>query len=201
MDTAFARFALYDWVAIFLLACSFVLRGRMGGEQPTGCVLVGVFCGFLWPCVRELLLQGSPLMVFSAPRMQIAVFLGAFTGLALSFLKRADAFVPYVRILALAMATSFGLLCALPHTSVSGALFVSFFLCVLPCVVCDVALGSLASLVDESFYYTRAFLGSLATCAVILFLPPVFGPGVPADAVSLLCGVVLPLLFQKISPK
>ncbi len=193
------RYIAYDCLTVFLLACSFVLRGRMGGEQPIGCLLVGLWGGFLWPILRELLLKGSTLAVFNSISLQIAVFSGSLCGLLLSFHKRSDIFARYSQTLAVSLTCTFGFLCSVPYCNVSGGLFLTFFLASIAFLLCDVAYGEIARFVTHAWEITRALLGTMLACLAISLLP-LFAPDLPIDAVALFLGAGLLLLLNRFFP-
>ena len=141
LDAAF-RPILYDCLCVFFLTLSSAARGRVAGEAPTGCFLLAVFSALTYPVGRELLLNGSCLAVFSSFPHQLSLLAGAFLGtLLLSFGRFFDRFLPLLDLTALALTSSFTVLCVLPRCDPPAALLLAFFLSLFPQLVTDLALG------------------------------------------------------------
>ncbi len=193
-------FTCYDCLTVFFLAASCASRGRVAGEPPTGCLLVGLFSACLWPISREFFLHGSPLAFFSSSPHLVAVALGSTCGMLSSrFLSFFEQFVAWTEIIALSLAASFGVLCALPMTTVGGAILLAFFLSALPHTFCDVVLGDVARTLTESSRLMRALLGAVVCTAFLLFFPE--NNGIPSHCCALFLGVLIPCLLHAIRPR
>ena len=193
-------FTCYDCLTLFFLAASCASRGRVAGEPPTGCLLVGLFSACVWPLSRELVLHGSPLALFSTPPLLAALAMGSLVGtLSSRCLGIFERVVAWMEIIALSLAATFGVLCLLPVTSVSGAILCAFFLSALPFIFCVVVLGDVARILTESSRLMRSLLGAVLATAILLFLPDTLP--LPSHSIALGLGVLFPALMHAIRPR
>ena len=107
--------------------------------------------------------------------------------------------VAWMEIIALSLAATFGVLCLLPVTSVSGAILCAFFLSALPFIFCDVVLGDVARILTESSRLMRSLLGAVLATAILLFLPDTLP--LPSHSIALGLGVLFPALMHAIRPR
>lgn len=187
------RFTCYDCVALFLLAASLASRGRVAGQPPTGCILVGLVCASLFPLIRELFVFGSCLAYFSSPYLLGFCLLGALAGTCFSLtLRYFERLVRITEILALTFVFSFATLCFLQKTSVFGSFVAAFFVTCFPLMACDVALGDTVRFLSESTNLMRAVLCGVVAIALILFLPL----PLPPDCIVLAASEILAVLLS-----
>ena len=191
--------------ACILWAAAAAFRARLGGNHFTGAALLGLMCG-LCPLLLRMCLPAPPgqnwdwLLAHYAPWALAGAVTGGLLPQVAVFSRHDASLFFWLESLALGLTTSLQVMLLLLFWSPASALTLAVLLGLVPGLLRDVALGYVASLVEESWYGTAAALGAMLTLVCALFGAaggfPLGLPGRSWEAISVLLGTLLTLVLR-----
>lgn len=172
--SATASIELFDGLACASLALTAALRGRSRGANLAGVLVLGCLCALSAGLGREFILhgqQGARLIFAQLPQ---AALIGSLAGIILYYIARKIVYKIFFLMDSVSMSLAASLTASLsaPELGAAGALALGACAGLLPGLIRDVALGDIATFLDQAWYAASVILSAL--CAIIIILLPAF---------------------------